>query len=601
MARQNPKPLTGDPNPSSTPRTGRRTWLRAPGGGRDWLGIDLDDLTRVVGTWAVSWRADGAVVRVDLSGGASTVLARVPRPEQGSYRDVALSADGAHWAVTDGQNTTVDGSVLTGELSDIVFGADGESLWGFRGQRVVKLDLRGAVLWEGAERGSKLAIAGDAPVVGLYAGVRLPDRTGTFVSARASHAAEPRLLLVDDTHAVLLFWLQHEGTWCWRASVFSLGDPAERTFTLPGCDGTATLWKGVLVWLGGELDLGSGALTTFEVPALGSTYAEKRLGGIAVSPDGQAVWQLLLDAMTVRRLRRADRGEAPRPTHHKAEVAWSLAVSSRGMVAVGTDDGWVLYGEDGQTLHERHDGQAVQLSFSPDGARLAVATSEPSLAILDVMTLETLVRAERSVSALAFLPDGARLLLIDDIELVVVGADDLQSRAVLKGKGPMLRAAVCEGSIVSADESGRAYLFDDPGPLPPSKKAPKHAPRVLFPSPELGSWEGAVLELSAGHLVVSSEHELRALDARTRKVVASVEGEYMGGDGIVAVRAGDGVNLFRLGERAPFATLEGMPERIAATPDGRYVAVALHRGLLRWTEEAGRTPASKIELVLPEV
>ncbi|MCB9617553.1 MAG: WGR domain-containing protein, partial [Sandaracinus sp.] len=56
-----------DDLPSTTRRHGRLDWVLAPGGGRDWFALDLGIRTSLAGPWALTLRASGEVVRIDLA------------------------------------------------------------------------------------------------------------------------------------------------------------------------------------------------------------------------------------------------------------------------------------------------------------------------------------------------------------------------------------------------------------------------------------------------------------------------------------------------------------------------------------------------------
>jgi hypothetical protein len=441
------------------------------------------------------------------------------------------------------------------------------------------------------------------PIVGTYAGGYLPDGKGGFRAVTASHIQEPRALLVDDTHAVLAFWMQHEGTWCWRASVFTIATGEERALTLPNFDGGAVIAEGQLYWVGGELDLNTGEVRTFTVEPLGSKFAQKRYGGVTLSPDERELWQVLLNEACVRRFDRENRVEKSARALHPAAFAWSIAVAPDGRVVRGTDEGWEVFSEGGARLHHQATGcQVTQLAVSPDGTRLAVGTSEPSVSVIDAHSFATLAQVKKSAGdALSFSPDGTRLTLVDESEVTLVGVADLQPQAVLKGKGWMRRAHFSGGRIVAQDDNGRAYVFEDPGVLPSSKKPAKIAPSEVIARAEAGGSDGSPLELFGGSLVVYG-NELRVFDLASGKVVAKVAADNAVGSNcgrVFALEGNEGASLYRLGEAVPFTQLPGLPSRLESTADGRRVVAALHGGLVLWSEEGGRTESVTRELILP--
>ena len=188
-------PSTHADVPSSTPRHGTRTWVLASGGGRDSLGMDLPDSTIVVGRLACAWLPSGDIVRIDLATCERTRLGHVTPQDKQGYRSVALDESGTHWAVSEGEQCWLNGKLIEGALDTLRFGKDG-SLWGFRGQKVVRIALDGKVIWEGAQRGNLLAVAGEMRRARLLDAARghlvlarehLHDRDGR--GAR-SHSAE---------------------------------------------------------------------------------------------------------------------------------------------------------------------------------------------------------------------------------------------------------------------------------------------------------------------------------------------------------------------------------------------------------------------------
>lgn len=596
---------TPDDAPSTTPRRGRLTWVLPPGGGRDPLGLDLGNPTVVCGRWALTLLSTGDLVKLDLADRTHTRLATLVLDPRG-YRSIAIHPSGEHWAASDGETCWRDGRAYPEKLSALTFDADG-ALWAFRGQKVVKLAADGTVLWEGAQRGDRLALAGGRPIVGRYGGLLLPpsEEGGEHRSVRSEVQESPRALLADDRFAVACFWIQRDGKWCWLASVWELSSATERVVTLTGFDGHGVITNGALRWPAGELDLSSAEVRTFDVAPMGPQSALLHVLGTTVSPDGDELWQVVDGAACVRRFRLEDHAELTRGDAHPASYPWSVAVAPNGRSALATDDGFEVFAADGQRLHRADVGQISQVAFSPDGTRLAAATSDPPRTLLfDTSDWRQLATAKGYAGdALVFSPAGDRVLCGDAKKLTLRDAETLEPQALLTAKGELRSAHFSEGRIVGVDYDGRVHVFDDPGPLPNTKKPPKYAHAVLLPNAGANSSTGDVrTELAGDALLVATHSELCVYDLSTRKVrtklAAAAKGTRSGR--VLAIRDPLGASLHRLGEATPFARLPGMPDRLEATRDGRRVVAALHRGLVLWTEEGGRTPASPpYELVLP--
>ncbi len=249
-------------NPSTTLRRGSIQWLIAPAGGRDWLQTELYGALAADRGAALLLRDNGSLERFDLATLGRESL-RSFGALDGRYRCVALH--GEHWAVALGDSSNdravpagcwVDGVQLPERLDTICFAPDG-TLFGFRKQKVVRVDRTGAVLWEGGERSSLLTAAGDRAVVAGYGAVWLPDAKGELLRHGSKIEEDPRALYANERYAVVAHWMQSPtmGRWGWTLSVWHLATHEERVVEVPHATGAHVIIGDRLWWPEGELDL----------------------------------------------------------------------------------------------------------------------------------------------------------------------------------------------------------------------------------------------------------------------------------------------------------------------------------------------------------
>lgn len=585
-----PASASDDDVPSSTPRRGRLTWLVPPAGGHDWLGANLDGALAVHGDAALLLRPSGELVRFDLRTLASEQLS-THGVVFNRYHHVAIR--GERWVLCIGKpqgeqddrhGTWLDGRKLDAEPLDTACIASDGTVLGFRGQKIVRVDASGVVRWEGGKRGTLLAASGTEPVVAWYGGALLPDGHGDLREVRSTLTQTPDALFASARFAVVTHWMQSPTSSrnVYVASVWSLASGDERTVELSTFGGAGVIVGERLVWPGGDLDLETLETRAFVVPSYGPIDR--------ITPVSESSGELLALSRegAVRRFQLPDQSPITKRPIHVAHPVWDVGVARDGRVAVGRDEGCDVWSASGE--HARHVGEGAcsYVSFSPAGDLLALATDVGTV-VLDA-TFAEVARCELA-GPLAFSPDGARVLLGDAGKLLVSEARTLRTQVVLTAKG-YPRGRFSGGKIVAEGE-GSVFVYDDPGSVAAAKKPPKQAP-----AKRLSGAADGVSSCCSEHLgelvAVRGTDQLALVDAHSGKVVerANVDVRLSRTGRVLAVRDGQGASLWRWGERTPFASLPYMPELIDASPDGSTVVAEVARGVIRWTEEGGRTPAS---------
>lgn len=578
--------------PSTTLRRGNLQWLIAPVGGRDWLETDLYGALAADQGAALLLRPNGALERFDLRTLERKAL-RSFGALDGRYHCVALH--GEHWAVAlgDGSNSKappagcwVDGAPLPERLDTLCFAPDG-TLFGFRKQKITRVDRAGAVLWEGGERGSLLAVAGDRPVAAAYGTVWLPDASGELRKHSSKIVADPRVLYANERYAAVGVWGQSasSGQWCWTYSIWSLATHEERVIEVPRASGAAVILGDRLWWPECELNLETLELRAFELPPYGQIQESAPMCAV-----GEQVWALVRSG-AVRRITANDHVEVASRPLFEATPVWSVAVANDGRAAVGRDKGWDLFSADGARLHREEGHQFSQVAISPSGETLAIG-GDHGTRVFDSADLTAPLATVDLVGTLSFSRDGARLLLADENRLLAYSARTLETQALFAVKG--FAAGAFAGDRIVAVADDKPYVFDDPGPLAPSKKPPKHKERKRF-SVDAETGSGASVVSLGDRVAVRKSDGVALLDLATGKVIASssVEMLFSWHGNVVAIEDSAGASLIRWGESTPFARLPAMPSLIDATPDGARVIAVVAEGVLVWSETSGRTPATE--------
>lgn len=578
--------------PSTTLRRGNIQWIIAPVGGRDWLQTDLYGALAADQGAALLLRANGSLERFDLATLERKSL-RSFGALDGRYHCVALH--GEHWAVALGDSSNskaapagcwVDGVQLPERLDTLCFAPDG-TLFGFRKQKIVRVDRAGAVLWEGGERGSLLAVAGDRAVAASYGTVWLPDASGELRKHSSKIAQDPRVLRANERYAVVSHWMQSptSGQWCWTLCVWDLATHEERVIEVPFATGAHVIIGDRLWWPEGELDLVTLEARKFDVAPYGQIQESAPMCVV-----GEQVWALVRSG-AVRRIAAKDHVEVGSRPLFEARSVWSVSVCNDGRAVVGRDKGWDLFAADGARIAGGEGSQFSQVSISSSGELLAIG-GDHGTQVFDTTAVSEPLATVDLVGALSFSQDGARLLLADENRLIAYSARTLETQALFAVKG-FASGAFSEPHIVAVADD-KPYLFDDPGPVAPSKKPAKHKERKKF-SVAAESGSGGAMVALGDRVAVRKSDGVVLLDANTAKAIASssVEMLFSWHGNIVAISDSSGASLIRWGESVPFARLPAMPSLIEANPDGSRVIAVVAEGVLVWSETSGRTPATE--------
>lgn len=586
-----------DPStPSITQRTGSLQWLAPPVGGRDWLRTTLDGTVSVAGSIATHLAPDGTLVRFDLATLSRSQIGAFG-PVDGRYR--SLATRGERWALALGDPTHekaapagcwVDGVALAEPIDTLSFASDG-TLFGFRGNKIVRVDARGAVLWQGGERGSLLAAAGDRPVAAGFARVWLFDESLAVTLHNPTIQDAPQQLLANERFAAAIYWHQSPSSnrWVYSVGVWDLATQRERVVELASWDGAFVLVGDKLWWSTGELDLATLEQRRFDVPAFASSGSVMSTveGTSSIGVVGDEAW-IVTRPGAVRRISLAthqERGEGLTTVQHM----FSAAIADDGRTLVGRDGGWDLYDAEGALVHHGDLEQAAEVAVDPRGRWLAVGGTLGTQVYATSALLQPIATIDL-VGSLSFSPDGSRLLVGDDGALLVYDAETAGLQAQLTVKG-FARGAFAHGRIVATAEE-YAYVFDDPGALPIAKKTPKFKHALRYTAYPDRSASAAVAVVGSRVAVCQSDALSLYEGAASKAVETANAHAIMAPHGnVLAIAEAEGAALYRWGESAPFAKLPCMPTSIDASRDGARVVAIVAEGVARWTEEGGRTPA----------
>ncbi len=576
------------------------TQLVAPAGGRTHFETSIashSTWTARYGVWHEEVPHTGGpyrrskIYRVARDGGAVHIH-DVP----GALYAVAARDDGT-LAWSDGQRVHLEGGVVCdfAGVDALCFGAAGD-LWARNNLSLARIDPRtGAVRWSVKAWGSHLALDGDRAVLASWGSLTVVTGAGDATKLATALAHEVTALTVTKGVA----WVASASDRTRTLARWNLDAHTEETFALPdgvpirelaaAPDGTLA-WRdvpaGLLVWKPGDGD---------PRPV---NFPSEATVGLCAGDDG-TTWRAVLEWMSasvvIDRATGLERGViADLPT-----TLWGLSITNDGRVATAHDGAWRVFHSAGALAHHHpHDGQVTDVCFSPDGATLAVLRNVDDTVALDLVDTATFtVRATHTVSAGKVLwPDGDRLALVDGATITLHDAATMGVQCVLQHtkRDDHLRAVVHhDGRFAATDSSHRVVVFDDPGPCAVTKKPAKHKPAFMtttsavFPTTEAAENHTVSAVCPHGGQVWAFDGNLPglvALDPATKKPASREKGPrgYFALDATVHLRVGDtGSTLWRLGDRAPRATWSLVPERVAASPDGRTVAVALHGGVWR--------------------
>jgi hypothetical protein len=143
-------------------------------------------------------------------------------------------------------------------------------------------------------------------------------------------------------------------------------------------------------------------------------------------------------------------------------------------------------------VHHGEGHQFSQVAISASGELVAVG-GDHGTQVFDTASLAAPLATVETVGSLSFSLDGARLLLGDENRLLACEARTLATQCLFAVKGYASGAFAGPHIVAAAD--GRPYLFDDPGPVAPSKKPPKHKERKRFSAQADGGVGGSVVSL----------------------------------------------------------------------------------------------------------
>lgn len=212
---------------------------------------------------------------------------------------------------------------------------------------------------------------------------------------------------------------------------------------------------------------------------------------------------------------------APAPRHAEPK-AWATATAPSGaMTVVARDREMVLSRPDGSET-KLGPGRPLALTFAPGGGRVATAGPGPLVRVWDERgTVLAEARAAAPARAVAYTPDGTRLLVLDAVGGVTVR--DPNTLAVLAGwtvEGPANSlscspngrvVAVACGSWLgetgwvecwSISEQRRVACYTAPGPVGATRFAPDGGTLVV------GGWNGVVVWLTIPSGTVVAERQL---------------------------------------------------------------------------------------------
>ena len=217
-------------------------------------------------------------------------------------------------------------------------------------------------------------------------------------------------------------------------------------------------------------------------------------------------------------------------------------------------------------LQRDSDSMVNSLAFSPDGARLAMASSDGQITVLlpgENTVQYTIRRHTRPVTDVAFSPSGALLasVSLDGTANLYLASDGSPVGALLADEGPLFSLAFSpDGRYLAVGGNGAAWLWDitqeQPGMLDYQAYPGQQVQAVAF-SPNGRLIANAVSDGSVWMRDASDGRVLFRLQDHTARILGvafSPDGQYFASGG-----ADQMVNLYR----------------ISTTPDGLVIAVRL--------------------------
>lgn len=522
------------------------------------------------------WPLSGAAPRM-LSGHGGRV------PALAMSNDGEVVASGSYDGTVrlwdrEGNGTTVEAQI--GPIKAVAISPDGRQL--------VAVGDRGVRLWPRGQPGKRYEVAGDRPLHASFS----PDGERVLTG---SHGATLRLWSLDGDFVVLA---GHEGAV--PAAHFS---PDGSRIVSAGEDGTLRVWsrdgeeKSVLKGHDGVVEalaflpdgkhVVSGGIdgTTRVWPLDGGDHDiiarhVERISSLAVSRDGRFVASASWDK-TVSFYDRVTGSTQSLRGHSDVVTNVAFSPDGRYLASVGWDHEarlWRVAANQRRTLSGHRVGVKT-VAFSPDGKRLASGGHDDTVRIWDVSSGERLrvLRGHRDhVFRVLFSPNG---------KLVASSSDDLN--VMLWPLSGDEKPRVLEGHSADVEE----LAFSPDGSLLAS--AGEDAAVGLWRVAEgdgrlLRGHEGAVTAvgfLPDGQTIVSSGRDgavrLWNSDGSSKHTIVAHRGEanHMaiapGGGLIASVGSDDALRLWNIDgtPRTEAGALAGA-ERLAFSPDGRFIAVA---------------------------
>ncbi len=565
--------------------------LVPPARGRPHVGLPLTDPSAWNGPHGLC--VDGPVLwRIDLDAARATPVPDRTMPD--TVYALAVSATG-RYAFSDGARVMLEGAppvVLQG-VTRLAFGAGGD-LWAQTANTLVRVDGHtGSVRWTAEASGDHLVVDGDTAACVSWGTLRVVTGDGVV------HALETGLkgdVSAVTTRGGTLYTVAGEGLQHTLA-VRPLDTRAEALHPLPpgyAPRALAASDDGWVAWC--ALPTGLAVYHPATGQHRGLDFPTGENAGLHAHGDTWRAYHADLCAIA-----RCDR-----TTGHQLGVdtalpegLWGLSVANDGRVASAHQGGWRLMGPDGALLHEGAvDGQVSDIALAADGSSVVLLCPEDAgVRVTRVDTEGFVVRASRVVpeaSAVQFHPDGQRVALVGDGTITLLDAVTLDAQCVLahSDKHAALRGVVlADGRVTAHDSRGRAVCFDDPGPLPPSKKPPRTKPALVVPSAKLyasphrtDNAHTAAVYPWAGRLAAMDAHAHAVLwfDPVAKKIVArdhNVHGYFLLEAPVQLRETPTGAALWCQGETGPFATLDNYPTLAACSRDGRYVALGRDDGI----------------------